>query len=183
MTYLKPAKEFGCDFLVDPLWCAWFSGIVDGEGCFSLRIQGNSCSAELKISMREDEDKIIKEIQSTLQCGRVGYLSNRAMRFAGGNGRDAIAFRVKAINEVCGIIIPLLDAYPLKTRKLQSYLKWRKGALLVREKAHVSGRLQELYALKQDLETLGKTRANTNAFRHDILSAVTGVINAEKNET
>jgi hypothetical protein len=121
-------------------------------------MRGSTCSAELKIGLREDDRPIIEEIRNTLKCGTIQHLSNQSARLKGGNGLDAMVFRIRAINETCQMLIPILDRYPLRTRKAHDYSKWREAALLINRGDHLAGGKHKLFALKQEMQANRKAQ-------------------------
>jgi|GEM_PF-3267648 len=151
------APVFGLDFNVEPLWCAWFAGLVDGEGCFTIRaIRGQPERVELKVALRADEKEVLNEIKMRLKCGHICAMSNRSARLHGKLGADGLQYRVSAINEVCNIIIPLIDKYPLRTRKQKRYLKWREAALMFQQGQHLKDGKTSILKLKMEITAEGK---------------------------
>lgn len=136
---------------IDPMWASWFSGFVDGEGYFQLIPQSSGgYGIRLVITMRDDETNVIAEIMNTLRVGSVYHVSKEYDRRNGRQSADQWMWRCNRIDEVIGVIIPLFDSFPLKTRKANDYRIWREAALLI-----VSGgnrtQLPKLHALKQQL--------------------------------
>jgi hypothetical protein len=60
----------------------YVSGFIDGEGCFTIVISkhktkklGLDARIHFQIEVRADDLDIIEDIQETLECGRIYYLS------------------------------------------------------------------------------------------------------------
>jgi hypothetical protein len=109
---------------IDPLWSAWFSGLVDGEGYFNFSSTSNS--PRFEIAMKEDELDLLKEIQQKLGCGSITRMSKSYMRQRGSKAKDAFRFGVFNLRDNLKIIIPVLDRYQLHSTKRYEYLEWRK---------------------------------------------------------
>lgn len=117
---------------VDPLWCAWFSGLVDGEGYFQIRTTPqNYCDTHLTIVLREDDHAVLENIKATLQCGGLFFVSKQSDRLKGSKGKDQIMWRCIKLKETSGILVPLFDSYPLRTKKMRDYKCWREATLLL----------------------------------------------------
>lgn len=123
------------NILLDPTWCAWFSGFVDGEGYFQISISKH-CSLALTITLREDDREIIDEISHYL-LGRVYYLSYKRDRIKGKHSCNQWAWKIRNIDHIIERIIPILDLYPLRTKKRNSFEIWKEAAWLVRNKYHL----------------------------------------------
>ena len=142
-------SAFDIDLDIDPLWCAWFSGLVDGEGSFCIDVQNNtrSIKAYLAINMRADEFEGLRKIQDTLHCGNLVYQHCRK-----GNRNPAYQYRIEAKSSIGNILIPLFDRYHLRMKKRRDYEIWRKAALLICQDAHLNGYREEVLELKRRLE-------------------------------
>ena len=141
---------FGHDIDIDPLWCSWFSGLIDGEGSFNIHVnkENRSIQAHLRIGMREDEAEYIRDIHDMLRCGWIGRATLRNPR---GNESDAY-FIDFASDAVINIIIPLLDKYPLRMKKKRDYVFWREATLIIHDDGHLNGRREEVLELKRKME-------------------------------
>lgn len=129
----------------DPNWCSWFSGFIDGEGCFMLRVTNNHPQLEFRIQLRDDDKDVLIQIQKTLGCGYT-----EPHRQSNPNWSPAFMFRLSRINHIVNILIPILDKYPLRAKKMNDYKLWREAALVVYNKEHKFGkadRLKELVSL------------------------------------
>lgn len=136
-------EKFGIDFTVDPIWCAWFSGFVAGEACFSINVRRNhgaSYSPTLSIGLRKDDLAILREIQSTLHCGKVYPHHDRAYQFV-----------VNRFFDVLHILVPVFDLYPIRNKKQSDYNIWRRAVMAVRDRYHLNGQAAQLDTLISDL--------------------------------
>ena len=120
-------------YSIDPLWASWFSGFVDGEGYFQILWQKHAqvYAAHLSIVLREDDQAIIEEIYCTLKCGVIHRVSKKGDRRVGKRSSDQFLWRCRKIDEVVDIVIPLLNHFPLKTKKRFDYFVWKEAALTI----------------------------------------------------
>lgn len=134
---LKYYKEyqFGIDIILDPLWCSWFSGFFDGEGCLgvnsgqrSYRNPNPECFVD--VNVRSDDASVIEEIRDKLKIGNIHINSLDARRAKGQRVMDSIHWRAGKTSHLVGVIIPLFDKYPLKTKKAVEWVLWKEAVML-----------------------------------------------------
>lgn len=134
--------------LPDPLFCAWFSGLVDGEGCFDLRLlkvkRGLYWRAELRVAMSVRELPYIENLQRNINCGTVCVIGERSRPI------PLACWSVKRSSDLVDTIIPIFDAHPLRMKKSDDYILWREAAMLIHAKMHLEApgfhRLTEINA-------------------------------------
>jgi hypothetical protein len=86
----------------------------------------------LVIEQREDNKNILQEIHKKLNCGNIYYLDMQYDRDKTGHlSSNKYRWTIGKIDSIVGVIIPLFDAYPLKSKKLQEYLLWRDIAWMI----------------------------------------------------
>lgn len=151
-------QSFGLGLDIDPLWCAWFSGFVDGEGCFSARFKRGEgkkgISASLKISLRNDDAPLILKIQEILKCGSIKLESNKLKREKGYKAQDGIIWTCERCSECRHILIPLFDKYPLRSKKARDYNIWRELVMLLSEDRHLHQDREHILELCQQLKDI-----------------------------
>lgn len=145
------------DFDIDSAWCAWFSGFVDGEGSFLLNRNKSTkiMSPVFQIKQRIDDQAIVGEIHYILRCGRMHLFVYRKARREGGKDADQVGLHICRIFDLIHILIPLLDRYPLRSKKRADYEIWRRAVLMIYRNNHASREQinDELLALKEQLES------------------------------
>jgi len=143
---------FGIDLNIDPLWCAWFSGILDGEGTFNIQCNSHDLGVHtsLAIKMRDDEADGIREIYDKLHCGIVYFGAAQCI------GNPYVVWRVEAISGIVNIIIPILDKYPLRMKKQHDYKIWREAVMLIHSGAHLNSNRSRVLELKRMLTEVRK---------------------------
>ena len=112
---------------IDPAFGYWFSGFVDGEGCFDIH-RINSADKDyyicrLTIGLRDDDTSILEEIQQQLGLGQI------TPRRTKGTINPQVAWSVSRKTEMVPLI-SVLDSYPLRSKKQNDYRIWREAALL-----------------------------------------------------
>lgn len=76
---------------LDAEWAAWFSGITDGDGHLGISVRG---SALYSLSLRKDDEYVLREIHRTLGVGGVYIQSRDHDRSMGSRSQDAAIYRV-----------------------------------------------------------------------------------------
>ena len=98
----------------------WFVGFTDGDGCLSVYKEKKykNFTHEYSIGLEIADIKLLHKIKSLLGCGTIRTYNNVAI------------FKIKKINHLLNIIIPLFDKYPLLIeKKRNSYLNFRNTLL------------------------------------------------------
>src|SRR5579859_2820040 len=106
---------------LDPLWCAWFSGFVDGEGCFYVSSAVSHTDIVLSIRTHKRDTLLLEDIRNRLDCGHITY------------SLYATQWRVRKLGHIVDIIVPLLEQYPLRSSKRHDFIVWRQIARLAHE--------------------------------------------------
>lgn len=124
------------DFEPLPDWFGyWFAGFVDGEGHFAIRKKKRgSFNINLTVKLRDDDIDTLRMIQSVLGVGNIYHISMKPAR-TGKYGRkinacDNEVWEVNNIAHLWRCIVPLLDRYPLRSKKAKDYLVWREAVAL-----------------------------------------------------
>lgn len=133
---------------LSPEWCSWFAGLVDGEGCFTLKKnRGRWMLPELRILMRADDKPMMEEIRTTLGFG---YVYGSRVRPDGKN--SMCSFRVSHRRDLLALV-RLFDVYPLRSRKRRDYEIWRVAVLLHQDRknavqVHVAELMEQIRAVR-----------------------------------
>jgi len=111
----------------------WVVGFVDGEGCFFIGINphpdmkvGNQVLPEFTVVQHERDIQLLYALKRFFGCGVVRR-----------NHADRMAYRVRDVNHLRERIIPFFEKHPLKTRKRQDFIKFRKVLLLMQRGEHL----------------------------------------------
>lgn len=128
---LKKFSTFNVSTINPGVW----SGLIDGEGSFSIIITKNSnrklgWRAELKFQMGlhiKDLDLLIKLQQYLGGIGSIHLIQNRKM----------VNYLIDSIKDLNKLIIHL-DKYPLITQKAADFLLFKQAVKLVNNKTHLT---------------------------------------------
>ena len=98
----------------------WLSGLVDGEGCFSLSFLSNSNKFRLifLITQKWKVNKpVLDHILSLFDCHGLVYCRSR-------KNLDYWDLKINGLKN-CSALFLYFDKYTLKTKKKDSYLRWK----------------------------------------------------------
>lgn len=99
----------------------WLVGFTDGEGSFTTykeKKNSNKLRHEYTIGLEEKDTRLLYKIKKLLGCGIVRKYNN------------VVYYKIKKIEHILTIIIPLFDSNPLLTQKKRSrYLRFRETFL------------------------------------------------------
>lgn len=112
---INPIMENVIPSLVD----CWLLGLVDGEGCFSLTFLSNSNGFRLTflITQKWEANKsALEQILSLFACHGFVYCRNKK--------QDIWDLRVNGLKN-CSALFIYFDKYSLKSKKKDSYLRWK----------------------------------------------------------
>lgn len=138
----------------------WFiTGFTDAEGCFMISILKSSAyrtgweiQLSFQIKLHKKDLTLLENIQGSL--GGIGNINT---------GKDFCAFRIKSLNQIFSLI-NFFDQYPLITQKKIDYDLFKKVALIMQQKQHLTPEgLLEIVKLKASLN-LGLTDTLKLAF-------------------
>lgn len=106
---------------LDPGFCHWIAGFIDGEGCFSVHkknVNGfETYDCQFAISVRADDEPILKRIQRELGIGTIAHQEKR-------NGANDIARFCVSAKAECIILRDLLRMFPLRAKKARDFELW-----------------------------------------------------------
>lgn len=137
----------------------YVAGFVDGEGCFVIVISkhktkklGFDGRVSFQIEVRDDDLEIIRNIQDTLECGRIHYLSYERYGWY-----PHVKFMVSAIDDIVNKLIPFFEQYPLRAKKRKSFELFCQAAQVVRDKRHLTIEgIEKLRAIRTKMNKYGK---------------------------
>lgn len=155
------------DISVNNLHPYYFTGFIDGEGCFNLTISKNSELAvgwhvipTFKISLHYKDRALLEYIQRWWGVGNIYK-----------HGKNSLDFRVNGLKNL-KVIIKHLDSYPLITQKFADFVLFKEAVKLIDLREHLT---------KEGLLKLVSLKASLNKGLSDKLkSEFLGVIPAER---
>lgn len=106
----------------------WLAGFVSGEGCFLILTTKNTKSITLrfKLTQHTRDNDLMKYLEQYLGCGAYYPTENIG------------EFVVSKFLDIKEKIIPFFEQYPLLGNKYLDYLDFKKAALLVNRKEHLT---------------------------------------------
>ena len=132
----------------------WVAGFTDGEGCFAINISKRnygpkdphghktdktyiSWAPYFQLTQRADtiNKELLDLVQNTLNVGTVYPSKNK------GNKAPQFRFVVRKVEDLCQVIIPLFEKYPLRSKKRLEFEVWAKGVKALyneRQSHHIS---------------------------------------------
>lgn len=129
-----PIISINLSSILPTLQDSWLCGFIDSEGCFSVSIKQNTgFSICFDITQKHIENKsILDYFQFLFGVGKVYNHSALGVYY----------FRISGLNNLMKIF-SYLDNYPLRSKKLKSYILWRDlhGRLL--KKDHLNPMLRD----------------------------------------
>ena len=151
-------SAFDIDLNLDPLWCSWFSGWIDGEGSFYSNLHhdtgGIECSLAVKV--RDDDAQLIRNVRDVLRCGVVRQHKEHSVN---PNQKGQIIWACGKIGECRHILIPLLDKYPPRSKKRRDYEIWRKLVMGISDGFHLNGNRDYIINLREELRDIKRYTA------------------------
>jgi LAGLIDADG endonuclease len=112
----------------------WVTGFTDGEGCFHVGVNphpdmtlGFQVLPEFTIVQHRRDEQLLHKLKAFFGCGVVRS-----------NHGDRLAYRVRSVQHLQQVIIPFFDAHPLRSRKQQDFLKFRRILLLMSRGEHLT---------------------------------------------
>ena len=116
---------------MDDDFANWFSGFVDGEGCFTYNSYERYTTPQFTIHLRADDREILEECQRRFGgCISEYEVTERAKKLKPGCSPDVL-WQVTANKELLGIVRHF-EKYPLRAKKKCDFEIWK---LMVQEKA------------------------------------------------
>lgn len=129
----EPIRRFSNEFK-DVQFCAYLSGYVDGEGCFSVSLSPRSkmrsgweVRPSFSVSQNADRADFLYEIQKYFNCGTI-----RPDR-----SDKTLKYEIRSITVIVNRIIPHFQRFPLRSQKQNSFLLFAKLCYLITEGKHL----------------------------------------------
>lgn len=108
--------------LLPSLNSLWFTGFVDAEGCFNARLQtNNSFTLRFDLTQKWSANKIILDHILDLFRIRYNIVIGKVVTHT---SPECWSIRIQGL-ENCKHLIDYFDNYSLKTKKRESFIKWK----------------------------------------------------------
>ena len=113
----------------------WVSGFTEGDGNFSIIVaKSNTIKSGVQIVLRytitqhTKDSVLINSFCDFFGCGKFSVRSNKGV----------CDYYVRSISDICQIIIPFFERYPLFGVKAKSYANFKEVAEIIKVKGHLS---------------------------------------------
>lgn len=138
---------------------SWLSGFTDGEGSFLVSFTKNA-SFNLKLEVRpsfsigqgnhrtsyKSQTHILNRIESYFKCGSIRKYKRYGI----------MKYEVQKLSNLCDIIIPHFEKYPLLTQKKEDFTKFKEICLMMRSNHHRNEQgLKQIIDLACDMNPSG----------------------------
>lgn len=152
---------------VDPAFGHYIAGLVDGEGCFRIhKAHGGMSSTytcEFQIKLRDDDARILNEIQRALGVGRLHEEKGDGVQ------KPQLKFIVSKLQE-CRKVQRFFESFPLRAKKQKDFVHWCKHLDLWEKHTRGADKtaLIESYEEMKEVRSYENTKAPMNpmAFFH-----------------
>ena len=98
---------------------AWFVGLIQGDGWFTVAKNGKYCKYEFGIELHIRDIQMLYKIKKALGVGTMFIRKDQ----------QKAMFRIRNKNHLRAIILPIFDLYPMFSTKQLKYLKFRENLL------------------------------------------------------
>lgn len=118
----------------------WIVGFVDGEGCFSCPVQRNrmmtlgwQVQPRFAVVQGERSVHVLEMLQQFFGCGSI-YRNRRRDN----HKEDLFVYNVCRLKNLTDIIVPFFEANPLRTAKLEDFLKFQRILQMMDLRRHLT---------------------------------------------
>lgn len=133
----------------------WLAGFTNGEGCFFISIRksssckiGKAVTLKFQIAQHSRDTELMRNIITILGCGRIELNLSRSV----------VYFVVMKFEDITLKVIPFFGKYPIKGAKISDYHSFKKAAILMNKKAHLTEQgLSEIQSIKSNMNFVRKT--------------------------
>jgi hypothetical protein len=113
----------------------WLTGFTSGEGCFFVYIRnssttklGKSITLKFHIAQHSRDTELMKKFIAIFDCGRIELSL----------ARSEVYFVVTKLQDITDKVIPFFDKSPIKGVKASDYADFKKVAMLLTKKDHLT---------------------------------------------
>lgn len=159
-TLALSSSKYSMEEIID--FPSWLTGFTDGEGCFLISLNENArftLNLEIRPSFSIGQGKhrtsyksqthILNRIESYFKCGGVRMYKRNGMK----------KYEVRKLSDLCDIIIPHFEKYPLLTQKEEDFKRFKQICLIMRSNHHRTRKgLETIIDLACDMNPSGKRK-------------------------
>jgi LAGLIDADG DNA endonuclease family protein len=130
----------------------WLAGFTSAEGCFLVYLRncsttklGKAISLKFSIAQHSRDTELLEKFITTFECGRIELKLSRS----------AVYLVVTKFQDITDKIIPFFDKYTIKGVKASDYSDFKKVAMLITKKAHLTDKgISEIKLIKSNMNSL-----------------------------
>lgn len=100
----------------------WFSGFVDGEGCFQVAQSKTAYWCRFSLTQRDDNAPLVYSLREQLALGFVTRVKARA------TSKPQVQWFIQKKQE-CVELVSILDQFPLRSKKADDYRMWKEAVM------------------------------------------------------
>jgi hypothetical protein len=169
----------------DDLFYSWFSGFIDGEGCFSLKLSkdehfkyGIKITPSFQLGLVDYDKAVLEKIKEKMG-GKI-YLTSKEMivkhapyfNHLKQHGRITLTFTNR---KEFDNLIKIIDSFPLKTKKQNDFELWKKGIAIYYSKTiefSTKQKILEICKIRDEMNNgfdgkkMGKYRSYNNILEY-----------------
>ena len=127
----------------------WLTGFTSGEGCFFVYIRNSSTtklgkfiSLKFHIVQHSRDTELMKKFIAIFDCGRIELSLDRS----------EVYFVVTKLQDITDKVIPFFDKSPIKGVKALDYADFKKVAVLIAKKDHLTKKgINEIKLIKSNM--------------------------------
>ncbi len=135
----------------------WFiSGLVDGEGCFSVSFSlrermnlGLETRPSFSLSLNRRDLALIKALEEHFKCGGIRFSKSD----------NTYKYEVRSIHDLVKLVIPHFREFPLQGAKQYDFERFEKICLMIHANLHLNkAKLLEIIDLACGMNPCGKRK-------------------------
>jgi len=135
----------------------WFvTGLVDGEGCFSVSFSlrsrmnlGLETRPSFSLSLNRRDLALIQKLEQFFTCGGIRFSKSD----------NTYKYEVRSIHDLVKFVIPHFKEYPLEGAKQYDFEKFEQICFMVHANLHLNkAKLLEIIELACDMNPCGKRK-------------------------
>lgn len=144
----------------------WFSGFVDGEGCFNVSCINRKNFKNPQITtnfvIAQAEYSIMNEINNILQLG--WYEKYKKPKIYKSISREfpgcyTYHLATRSLND-CLLLISIFDKYKLRTKKKRQYELWKEAVYIRQINNHKQWLIENIERIKQIIQEIRKIKCD-----------------------
>ena len=145
------SRNISLVILPDKLDPNWVVGFTEAEGCFFIKLVKNNTKKKYQViigcqvTQHNRDSLLIENFITFFNCGRLELTKG-----------SYVNFLVNKFSDITEVIIPFFEKYPLWGSKNKDFKDWKRVAMLMSSKAHLT---------EEGIEEISKIKSSMNFSR------------------